>query len=1231
MKNKLFNLKKLSKLLYCFGFIFLFAHATSAQKTFTWNGSANSSWANTANWTISGSGGTSTYPGENATTDLVIINNGVVTAPVVFVTVPNAIEKLTINNANSSATLTINSGATLAVTTALNNPVVLNGGNIVNNGTLDVKTTITAVVACGISCGNPTIAPGSATTFGYSGSGTLNIDIAASNTFNSSAIIVSGVNTNTTYRFLFNGAPNIKLSNTNTATFAVRAAGAFTGAEQPAKVLIGGAGFTLGSVATPVFGGLFSIIGGNNVTVDTGTVLTLNSLTGNLTNGIDITNALTPSMLAASFTNKGTINIAGSTARNGLYLSPSSIATLPVINFENQNIININIFTTIVNNAALQVANIDINNTPGTVNITNTAAAVMTLRNNQPQSATGFGCPIRIFGNVNTANVNLTNTGTLNLNGNDDSFGGNAAKSTLTNNGTVNANNNFINIAVTNNATGILNFSQPNATFTVPSGAAATAGDIYTDVAGSSYVVLATKIGGIGTVLHTTKQSSAAGSVAITTLTKISGAGDNSITSSAAATPISAIATATSTNNGTINTGKGVESLSRLFGVLSSTAASTIAPGGASEKGIANFSGLTHTIAGKLILQVAGNTKAGVDYDQITNTNATGVLNVSGAVLDLTGIYTPAGPGPVTINVITVSVGGTLSGTLGTPIGLTPGWSVVTTNGTGGKVALVYTVNQWTGTTSTVWTDSSNWSTGVPSASSNVTIGIATNQPTIASNVVINSLAIASGATLTVNEGMVLDISGIITNSGDLILKSSATGTASLLNTSAAPNVTQQRYLSSNQRGWRLLSNPLASTTFNAVATASNITIGSNYTGQYISAADTWTSTDGSASFNTQNAYKVFITGLSGESPAYNAGPSNVTISYKGTATNTAPSTISTVSGQFYLVANPYTAPVSLTSIIAASTGLSNTVSYYNPTKAATNAKINAGGYNAIAVSGAAGSVSDVVLPPMGAIFVQASSGGTINIPKTAIFTGTVQGGTYNQKTAQAKTVASVVLTLDIVSNGIDYDNLQLQFKDVGTIGNNIDFGKLPNSLLDFYSINKGALMSVSELELKEQIIALGISSKQQKNYTIKVSENNIPAGYEAVLVDNVLNTKTVLNLGTNYNFAIDGAPTTQGNARFAINLKVSGSLSLLDTELDSKIQLWPNPAHGQLNIINGQDQKDGTSTIEISNLNGQIIHSHKSNPGTTTAIQTKGWASGVYIVKVKYNGNQSTKKLIVK
>jgi autotransporter-associated beta strand protein len=512
----------------------------------------------------------------------------------------------------------------------------------------------------------------------------------------------------------------------------------------------------------------------------------------------------------------------------------------------------------------------------------------------------------------------------------------------------------------------------------------------------------------------------------------------------------------------------------------------------------------------------------------------------------------------------------------------------------------------------------------------------------------LRNISISAGGTLTVDAGVTLTITGTttnagiinnegtITNTGTLKNTSNVSGTGYLLSAASTANVTQERYLTSNQRGWRLLSNPLSTTTFGDLALGSTtpFTLGANASGAYDSAENTWSSGVDANDIAFQKAYKVFIRGRSSEvnGLVYSVHPpSNVTVSITGTATNAAPAEISTVAGRYYLVANPYTAPVSVASILTASSLLSGTVSYYNPTQGSSGIGIDLenkkGGYDAVTV-GDAGSANDVILPPMGAIFVQASSAGNIKIPTSVIFTGTVLGGNYNHKTASPQNVSPIALTVNVSSNGVDYDKLQLRFKEAGTVGSNIDFGKMPNTILDFYSIDGANNMAVSELELVEQTIPLGINSTALQSFRFSIAENSIPAGFEAVLEDKLLNTQTVLTTGTNYDFSIDATAPSQGIARFDIVLKTMAPLSVIDNTLDTKIIIWPNPAHNQFFIKN--NQQEGDATIKIYSMTGQLIHSDKAVPGATTTLNANGWASGHYILEATHNGAKTTKQLII-
>lgn len=106
----------------------------------------------------------------------------------------------------------------------------------------------------------------------------------------------------------------------------------------------------------------------------------------------------------------------------------------------------------------------------------------------------------------------------------------------------------------------------------------------------------------------------------------------------------------------------------------------------------------------------------------------------------------------------------------------------------------------WTGTTSTAWTTLGNWSCDVPTAYTDVTIGTSSNYPVIpaAANITVKSLAINAGS-VTVSPTAKLTVTNALTNAmgnAGLVIKSDATGTGSLINTSADVPGTVERYIS---------------------------------------------------------------------------------------------------------------------------------------------------------------------------------------------------------------------------------------------------------------------------------------------------------------------------------------------------------------------------------------------------------------------------------------------------
>ena len=128
----------------------------------------------------------------------------------------------------------------------------------------------------------------------------------------------------------------------------------------------------------------------------------------------------------------------------------------------------------------------------------------------------------------------------------------------------------------------------------------------------------------------------------------------------------------------------------------------------------------------------------------------------------------------------------------------------------------------WTGSTSSDWATATNWSTGaVPTSSDIVYIdGTFTNEPSISStDATAESITIASGNTLTIDETSSLTISGDFTNnSGTVTLNSTEDDFSSLIVTGTATgNITYNRYVNSYNTnalggGWDLVGAPAGMT-----------------------------------------------------------------------------------------------------------------------------------------------------------------------------------------------------------------------------------------------------------------------------------------------------------------------------------------------------------------------------------------------------------------------------------
>ena len=173
--------------------------------------------------------------------------------------------------------------------------------------------------------------------------------------------------------------------------------------------------------------------------------------------------------------------------------------------------------------------------------------------------------------------------------------------------------------------------------------------------------------------------------------------------------------------------------------------------------------------------QVTGNGLTGANNLTVTNTSGLTLTNV----LTVTGnIYINSGSTLNLAGFTSTSSGlyfGGIQQALGIYGGTGSGASIISPYFTAnsGTLNVNCTIDSWTGTTSTDWNTATNWSCGIPTSTTNVTINSGGNQPTIGATAVCNNISINAGASLSISGSNSLTVNGNWINSGTFTANSS--------------------------------------------------------------------------------------------------------------------------------------------------------------------------------------------------------------------------------------------------------------------------------------------------------------------------------------------------------------------------------------------------------------------------------------------------------------------------
>lgn len=466
--------------------------------------------------------------------------------------------------------------------------------------------------------------------------------------------------------------------------------------------------------------------------------------------------------------------------------------------------------------------------------------------------------------------------------------------------------------------------------------------------------------------------------------------------------------------------------------------------------------------------------------------------------------------------------------------------------------------------------------------------------------IITNELTINSGKILKIKADKNLTVTGIISNyagTTGLVLKSDATGTASLLHNTLDVPVTVERYITGIAEDWHFLSAPVSNQSISGSWIPSG-TYG-NGTGYdlYIfneptpcwtyhlntSVDPTWESIHPTSNFVKSRGY-LYSTQAPNPTNEFIGLLNNGVISYP--ITNESPDP---VDQGFNLIGNPYPSSIDWKSVTGWSrpnlvaSGGGYDMWMWNP------AANNYGVFNSIGDVGT-NEVTQYIAPAQG-YFIRANSNGNISVSNEI----RVHTGASNW--LRTKSTDTNSLKIRITSNGgHGFDEVLLQFgyeqNEAGALKLFSQNESAPSVYLNYLSKDLSVLYLTDTIENSK--IPLQFRAGQDGSYTLSIDAET--AAYNVLLLEDK-KTKIITDLKTNSTYEFIGLKN-DASERFVLHFK---PITIETEDLPIAIFYDGNEINVDLMLVNEQtDIKiyDTLGKLLLSkNAAGQTIHRFNINP----------------------------------
>jgi hypothetical protein len=514
--------------------------------------------------------------------------------------------------------------------------------------------------------------------------------------------------------------------------------------------------------------------------------------------------------------------------------------------------------------------------------------------------------------------------------------------------------------------------------------------------------------------------------------------------------------------------------------------------------------------------------------------------------------------------------------------------------------SLVGATIDWNGATSSDWATASNWTGGIPTSTSNVSIPSVGTSPVVSGDAAVNNLEIATGASLTVSSGASLAILGAFSGDGTVTATRNTTG----------------------NKGYSILGSPIQSKDISDLS--------ANYKYAYDETTASYTAASGSMTPGVG-----YFIGFNAATPSV-----SLTGTPKSGAVSTAVTNSEAGSGSgFNLVANPYLASISISSFLSNTNNSTVTTgAVYLWNDGGSNVGGNRGGdyvtANSIGtigttdlsdgVAGQKTSPTNVNIGSFQGFFIKTSVAGDVQFTADMQVT-TADANSDDNFYRKASSDEKQLLKLTVSGNGLFNETL-IGLTPNATMGIDyaMDAEKIAgNEHVSFYSLigdKKFAIQGLPQVESTPIQVQLGMDLKEAGEYVLSINDFS---GFDDNVSVSILDKETgeiyPISKGTSIAFT---STEVSNSKRFEVVFTAAKTLA---TDLQNSKNLT---VLGKQNGVTIQYASNKAETVNIYSLDGRVVFSDVVNFSNNQALVGVALSKHrIYVLKV----NNQTAKFIIK